>query len=100
MQQKEMAIRTRSKRAIAVPAIIAALTSPLGIGSAAAEEFSNTDVQFLYTTRSKADAVNGTGTKDDDLLPKGQLQAGIRLEHHRHRDYNRTSPFAMLKWVF
>lgn len=72
MQENETTVRTR--RRLAVPAIVAALSMPLGVGSAVAEEFSNTDVQFLYSTRSKADAVNGTGTRDEKLW-------AMRAEH-------------------
>lgn len=41
---------------------------------AMAEDFSLTDMQLLYATSAKADAVNGTGTRDEKLTT-------IRFEH-------------------
>jgi nucleoside-specific outer membrane channel protein Tsx len=35
-----------------------------------------------------------------DILPKGTLQLGTRLEYHSARDYSRFTPYAMLKWIF
>ena len=35
-----------------------------------------------------------------DVLNKGQLQAGIRLESAFYRDYERNTPYLMVKWVF
>lgn len=42
--------------------------------AACAEDFSLTDVQLLHTTRSEADAVNGTGTRDEKM-------STVRFEH-------------------
>jgi len=53
------------------------LAASLGLGftfAAHAEDFSLTDVQLLYTNKSKADAVNGTGTADEKMTT-------IRFEH-------------------
>lgn len=41
---------------------------------AAAEDYSQTDVQLLHTSQSKADPVNGTGTRDEKLTT-------VRFEH-------------------
>lgn len=46
----------------------------IAAGAAQAEDFSLTDVQLLYTNKSKADAVNGTGTSDEKLTT-------VRIEH-------------------
>lgn len=35
-----------------------------------------------------------------DLLNKGQLQAGIRLESAYYKNYDRNTPYVMVKWVF
>lgn len=35
-----------------------------------------------------------------DLLNKGQLQAGIRLESAFYKHYERNTPYLMVKWVF
>lgn len=35
-----------------------------------------------------------------DLLHKGQLQAGIRLESAYYKHYDRNTPYFMVKWVF
>lgn len=35
-----------------------------------------------------------------DLLAKGQLQAGIRLESAHYKHFDRDTPFLMVKWVF
>ncbi len=43
--------------------------------TAVAEGFSNTNVQVFYTTRSKADPVNGTGSDDEKLT-------AVRMEHY------------------
>lgn len=45
-----------------------------GAMPAMAEDYSSTDVQVLYTTHAKADAVNGTGTQDEAM-------STIRFEH-------------------
>lgn len=34
-----------------------------------------------------------------DVLPQGKLQAGVRFEYHKHNDYSRFTPMAMLKWT-
>jgi len=46
----------------------------LAAGAAKAEDFSSTDIQLLYTTKSKADAANGTGTSNGNLTT-------LRAEH-------------------
>ena len=35
-----------------------------------------------------------------DLLPKGRLQLGTRLEYHSARAYSRFTPYVLLKWIF
>ncbi|MDD2737124.1 MAG: hypothetical protein PHF56_24585 [Desulfuromonadaceae bacterium] len=35
-----------------------------------------------------------------DLYNKGQIQAGVRLESAFYKNYDRNTPYVMLKWVF
>ncbi len=35
-----------------------------------------------------------------DVFNKGRLQAGVRLESAYYKDYERNTPYFMLKWVF
>lgn len=55
--------------------ICAALSASICSSVSLAEDYSATDVQLLYTTRSKADPVNGTGTSNEKLT-------SFRFEHY------------------
>ena len=54
--------------------LIALVSAASCAAPAMAEDFSLTDVQLLYTTGARADAVNGTGTRNEKLTT-------IRFEH-------------------
>lgn len=69
MQRKSVIVRLNALVAVGMAATSFLVQPALGEG------FSNTNAQLFYTTRSKADPVNGTGTDDEKLT-------AIRLEHY------------------
>lgn len=67
-------MNTSNRNPAGLHACVVLLSAMLFSGAAAAEDYSLTDLQILYTGKSKADAGTGTGTSDEKLT-------NFRFEH-------------------
>lgn len=67
--------QTRVLRSIGIMLGMGVATSSILVQPVFAEDYSNTNAQVWYTTRSKADPVNGTGTDDEK-------STALRIEHY------------------